>query len=120
MRRQGVCCGGKAGIEHFDISFFGFEELAHPLYGQQVGPRAVLLHVCCMCSCCVHRHVSAGRGVEGAQVCRPAAAALGVLCCRCAIRRPACFSRHAGVQMLQYRPVDCNTRQPVGPNYIDK
>ena len=37
-RRQDVCCGGSAGIAHFDISFFGFEQLAHPLYGQQVGP----------------------------------------------------------------------------------
>ncbi|KAI8470025.1 MAG: hypothetical protein J3K34DRAFT_521703 [Monoraphidium minutum] len=35
VRRQEVCCGGPAGITHFDISFYGFEQLAHPLYGQQ-------------------------------------------------------------------------------------
>eukprot|EP00882_Tetradesmus_deserticola_P029331 GHRQ01032846.1.p1 GENE.GHRQ01032846.1~~GHRQ01032846.1.p1 ORF type:complete len:418 (+),score=138.10 GHRQ01032846.1:407-1660(+) len=34
VRKQQVCCGGKAGIAHFDLSYWAYEKLAHPLSGR--------------------------------------------------------------------------------------
>ncbi|WIA32859.1 hypothetical protein OEZ86_006034 [Tetradesmus obliquus] len=57
IRTQSWCCPSSIGLGHFDLSFWAFEQLAHPLYG---------------------------------------------------------------IQMLEYRPVDCDTGAPVPSNYISK
>uniref|UniRef100_A0A383WGT9 Expansin-like EG45 domain-containing protein n=1 Tax=Tetradesmus obliquus TaxID=3088 RepID=A0A383WGT9_TETOB len=36
VRKQLACCGGKGGFAHFDLSFWAFEKLAHPLSGRMM------------------------------------------------------------------------------------
>jgi hypothetical protein len=111
VRKQGVCCGGPAGIAHFDLSYWAFEKLAHPMFGRMVG--------------CLVGWVG-GLGWQGRHApvhgaSRPLAE--NPLWCP---PTPTLSSTHLPPnppnppQMLEYRPVDCDTAAAVAPGYVNR